>query len=134
MNSHILRSHLGRAGWAVRVSPIHSPVRFFLGQIRPLIDNCRGSLLLETVIAVMVFSMVGTAVMAGLNTAYMSGTKIEAQSAAENIARNQMESVFSLPYQAPGSTHIPQLALLLDIPLALLQRMPSPQLTQILRR
>ncbi len=110
MNSHILRSHLGRAGWAVRVSPIHSPVRFSLGQIRPLIDNCRGSLLLETVIAVMVFSMVGTAVMAGLNTAYTSGARVETQSEAENIARNQMESVFSQPYQAPGSTPYPTIS------------------------
>ncbi len=58
----------------------------------------------------MVFSMVGTAVMAGVNTAYKSGTIVEAQSEAENIARNQMESVFSQPYQTPGSTPYPTIS------------------------
>jgi hypothetical protein len=55
----------------------------------------------------MVFSMVGTAVIAGLNTAYTAGAKVEEQAIAENIARNQMESVFSQAYEAPGQTPYP---------------------------
>jgi type II secretory pathway pseudopilin PulG len=72
-----------------------------------LAGDCRGSLLLETVIAVMVFALVGVAVLAGLSTAYTSGSKTEVQSVAENLARNQVESIFSGPYREPQQTPYP---------------------------
>jgi type II secretory pathway pseudopilin PulG len=62
---------------------------------------------LETVIAVMVFALVGVAVLAGLSTAYTSGSKTEVQSVAENLARNQVESIFSGPYREPQQTPYP---------------------------
>jgi hypothetical protein len=61
----------------------------------------RGGLLAETVVAVMVFTAVGTAVLTGLSTTQVSGSHTWRQSVAENIARNQMEYVASLPYQPP---------------------------------
>ena len=77
------------------------------GQLRTLAGDCRGALLLETVIAIMVFSLVGVAVLGGLSTAYTSGAKTEVQSVAENLARNQVESIFSGPYREPDQTPIP---------------------------
>ncbi|HZA25556.1 MAG TPA: type II secretion system protein [Dehalococcoidia bacterium] len=77
------------------------------GQLRTLAGDCRGALLLETVIAIMVFSLVGVAVLAGLSTAYTSGAKTEVQSVAENLARNQVESIFSGPYREPDQTPYP---------------------------
>jgi len=66
-----------------------------------------GSMLLETVVAVMVFGLVGTAVIGGLGTVNISGAKTESQSIAENIARNQMEYLFSQPYREPQQTPYP---------------------------
>ena len=65
----------------------------------------RGSLMLEMVVAVMVYTLVGSAVMAGLSTTYLSGARTEDQSVAESLGRSQMEYVFSLPYQDPVSTY-----------------------------
>jgi hypothetical protein len=55
----------------------------------------------------MVFALVGVAVLAGLSTAYTAGSKTEVQSTAENLARNQMESIFSQPYREPQQTPYP---------------------------
>ena len=62
---------------------------------------CSGGLLLEAVISVLVFSVVGTGVLSGLSIAHTSTALTEVQTTAEIVARSQMELVFSLPYQAP---------------------------------
>ncbi len=62
-------------------------------------------MLVEVVVAVGVFALVGTAVLAGMSTTHLSGAKTESQSVAENVARNQMEYVFSLPYQTPPGAY-----------------------------
>jgi len=67
----------------------------------------RGSLLLETVVASMVFALVGVAVLSGLSNTYRTGAMVNVHSTAENVARNQMEFVFSQTYQEPGSTPYP---------------------------
>ncbi len=67
----------------------------------------RGSLLLETVVASMVFALVGVAVLSGLSTTYRTGARVNVHSTAENVARNQMEFVFSQGYEEPGSTPYP---------------------------
>ncbi len=69
-----------------------------------LVQGNNGALLVETIIAVLVFSIVGSAVLVGLSTTHTSGARTKSQSTAENIARNQMEYMFSLPYQDPPST------------------------------
>ncbi len=76
-----------------------------VGWLRRFTRDDAGALLVETVLAVVVFTLVGTAVMAGLSTAHSSGAGTERQSVAENIARNQMEYMFSLPYQDPPSSY-----------------------------
>ena len=63
--------------------------------------------MLETAVASMVFALVGTAVLAGLSTSTKTGGKTEEQSIAENIARNQMEFLFSEPYREPNQTAYP---------------------------
>ena len=74
-------------------------------RLRTLSRNCRGEFLMETMIAVMVFALIGTAVLSGVSMAHTSGASTERQSTAENIARNQMEYIFSLPYQNPPSSY-----------------------------
>ena len=66
-----------------------------------LFRDSRGTILLETTVASIVFALVGTAVLSGLSTMYESGLLTEAQSQAENLARNQMEFLFSQPYREP---------------------------------
>jgi type II secretory pathway pseudopilin PulG len=65
----------------------------------------RGSALIESVAAVAIFTMVGAAALAGLAATQRYGNKVEGQSLAENLARSQMEYVFSLPYLAPPATY-----------------------------
>ena len=76
-----------------------------LQELRNLAVGTRGSLLIEAVVATTIFTIVGSAVLVGLSTTHISGAKTEEQSVAENIARNQMEKVFSLPYRDPPSTY-----------------------------
>ena len=74
------------------------------GMVRGLRDpvhDSSGSILLETVVASIIFAMVGTAVLSGLSTMYASGNLTEAQSMAENLARNQMEFAFNQSYREP---------------------------------
>ena len=59
----------------------------------------RGSLLMETVIALVIFVLVGGTVLRGVSTTLLSGASTENQSIAENIARNQLESIAAEPYQ-----------------------------------
>ena len=63
----------------------------FASAVRMFFSDCTGSILLETVIATIIFSVVRVAVLAGLSNAYYSGDKTETQSVAENTVRNQME-------------------------------------------
>ena len=64
----------------------------------------RGSLMVE-VVAVVLFGFVGSAVLAGLSTAHTSGARTKAQAVAENLARNQLEDVFSQPYLSPPASY-----------------------------
>lgn len=66
--------------------------------------DTRGSLLLESTIAITVFAIVGGAVLSGTSTSLKTGDVVEGQSIAEEIARNQMESVFNESYQEPPGT------------------------------
>ena len=67
--------------------------------------NSRGSIMVETVVAVIAFSLVGSAVLVGLSTAHSSASRTDRQSIGENVGRNQMEYIFSLPYQSPPHTY-----------------------------
>ena len=79
----------GRSGWS----------RFWAAM-----RDDRGTFLLETVVASMIFSMVGVAVLSSLGTVNIAGALTEEQSQAENIARNQMEAIFDQVYREPDQT------------------------------
>lgn len=68
----------------------------------PLLGDSRGLMLMETMVAVTVFALVGTAVMMGMNTTYTTSENTEELALAENTARNQMESIFGQTYSPPG--------------------------------
>ncbi len=93
---HGLHPRQGRLGWSG-----------FWAAIR---DN-RGSFLLETIVASMVFSMVGVAVLSSLGTVNIAGALTEEQSQAENIARNKMEHIFDQVYREPDQTPYPVITL-----------------------
>jgi len=65
-----------------------------------------GSLLVETVLVLGVFGILGTAVLSGVQTSYTSKRQFDSQSTAENIVRNQMEYVFEQPYVPPPGTYL----------------------------
>ena len=83
--------------------------RMSLGAVRLLCGrarlNARGSIMAETIIAISILGIVGTAVAASLSTARASGTTVEEAAIAENIARNHLESVFATAYQTPPATY-----------------------------
>ena len=65
------------------------------------VNGQRGGLLLETVVALSVFGVVGTSLMSGIQTSYTTKTQFDIRSRAENIVRNEMETVFAQAYEAP---------------------------------
>ena len=81
-----------------------------VSKIHVLVRDSSGAMLLEAVIASMVFAIVGVAVLSGLSTAYDSGSRTEVQSTGENLARNQMESFFAGPYREPQQTPYPNIS------------------------
>ena len=90
-----------RLGTGRVLSNLPLPVAAVLGRLRAIGMDSRGGLLLETVVAIIVFALIGTTVLVGVSTARRSGAITDNQSIAENIARNQMEYTFSRAYKAP---------------------------------
>ena len=73
----------------------------FVHRLEKTTVDSRGSILLETVVAVIIFALIGAATMVGIQTSTLTGEKVEDKSIAENMARNQMEHVFNQAYKAP---------------------------------
>lgn len=71
------------------------------------VRDSRGALLVESVVAIGVFALIGAAVLASVSSARATGARIELKAVAEKVGRNQMEYIFSLPYQDPQSTPYP---------------------------
>ncbi|MCH7785910.1 MAG: hypothetical protein IIC22_00220 [Chloroflexi bacterium] len=71
-------------------------------RVAALAGGNSGGLLIEVIIAVFVFTLVGTAILSGISTTQISGARVENQSIAENIARNEAEYVMTLAYIPPG--------------------------------
>lgn len=81
--------------------------------------NSLGVTLLETIVALGIFTSAGTAVLLGVGAAHSSSDTTNASTVAENLARIQMEYVASLPYvAAPGdyASIVDDLSLNLTIP------------------
>ena len=64
-----------------------------------------GGLLIETVVALTVFGVLGSAVLSGVQTSFLSKGKFDVQSVAENLVRNQMESALQKTYKAWPDTY-----------------------------
>ena len=64
-----------------------------------------GGLLIETVVALTVFGVLGSAVLSGVQTSHVSKGKFDIQSEAENLVRNQMESALQKTYKAWPDTY-----------------------------
>ena len=67
--------------------------------------NQRGALLLETVVALTVFGVLGSVVLSGVQTSHISKRNFDAQSVSENLVRNQMESTLEQTYKGWPNTY-----------------------------
>ncbi len=65
----------------------------------------RGGLLVELIAVMAAFAVLGTAVLNGVQTSHASKRIFDVHSAAENIARNEMENIFAQPYVPPGQIY-----------------------------
>ena len=76
----------------------------------------RGGMLVETAVAILVFSMVGVVVLSGVSIGAKSSRAIAVQSTLENLARNQIEYVLGQAFQDPDD---PPVACAIDPGLAI---------------
>ena len=76
-----------------------------LARLRTVALDSRGGLLLDTVVATIVFALIGTTVLVGVSTARRTGTIVDNQSIAENLARNQLAYVFDQAYKPPSLSY-----------------------------
>lgn len=74
-------------------------------RFRSATSNSLGITLMETVIALAMFSSAGTAVLLGVGAAHRSSDVVNTNAVAENLARNQMEYVSSLAYVTPPGNY-----------------------------
>ena len=74
-------------------------------RFRSALSNSLGITLMETVIALGIFSSAGTAVLLGVGAAHTSSDRVSASAVDENLARNQMEYVLSQTYVAPPGNY-----------------------------
>ena len=70
-----------------------------------LLTGERGGLLLETLIAITVFGVLGSVMYTGVQTSYISKRNFDIHSRAENIVRTEIESIYAQPYKPPGQTY-----------------------------
>ena len=84
---------------------IELPAKAFVARLRSATFNSLGITLIETVIALAIFSSAGTAVLMGVGAAHTSSDRVKASAIAENLARNQMEYVSTLSYVTPPGSY-----------------------------
>jgi hypothetical protein len=66
-----------------------------------------GALFIEALVAITVFTLLGTAVLTGVSTTLIAAGGIDERATAENAARNQMETILASPYVEPPATVTP---------------------------
>ncbi len=71
-----------------------------------LLRNQRGALLIETVVALAVFGVLGVAVLGAVQTSHITKRDFDIYSTTENLIRNQLEFVLEQPYKDPGQTYL----------------------------
>ena len=85
-------------------------------RIRRFVRDSAGTLLMETIIAVTIFITVSSAAVIGVSTAQRARASIERSAIAENLVRNQMENLFSLPYRSWPHTYASSTGLITSTP------------------
>ena len=80
---------------------VRSLARLVGRSVVALVRDDRGSPMLEAIVGISIFAVVGAAVLGGISTTRRAGASLEQQAIAENIARNHMESLFSVAYREP---------------------------------
>ena len=83
------------------------PFLMLLGRLKTMVLDSRGALLIDSIVAIGVVALIGAAVLASVSSSRTTGSRVEYNAIAEKVGRNQMEYVFSLPYQNPNSTPYP---------------------------
>ena len=74
-------------------------------RFRSVVGKTLGVTLIETIIALAIFSSAGIAVFLGVGTAHKSSDVVNASAVAEYLARNQMEYVWTQPYLSAPDTY-----------------------------
>ena len=69
--------------------------------LQRLLRSQRGTILLETTIALSIFGVVGTAVLSSVSSTHITMGQLDVRSTAGNIARNQLEYTFNDSYYEP---------------------------------
>ena len=87
------------------ITHINDRAKKLKDRIRSAFSNSLGITLMETVIALAMFSSVGTAVLLGVGAAHKSSDVVNTSAIAENLARNQMGYVTSFTYVNPPGTY-----------------------------
>ena len=64
-------------------------------------------MMVEALIAVSVFTLLGAAVLSGSTATRNASASAEQAAVAENIARNQLETILAAPYQDPPHSYAP---------------------------
>ena len=67
----------------------------------------RGTMMVEALIAVSVFTLLGAAVLSGSTSTRNASARAEQAAVAENIARNQLETILAAPYEDPPHSYAP---------------------------
>ena len=83
-------------------------LRCIFRQRRPAVArlrNQRGTMMVEALIAVSVFTLLGAAVLSGSTATRSASASAEQAAVAENIARNQLETILAAPYQDPPHSY-----------------------------
>ena len=61
--------------------------------------------MMEALVAVFVFTVVGVLALRGLSTTRTLGNKLDGQTVAEHVARSQMEHALAQPYASPPNAY-----------------------------
>ena len=86
---------------ALTQTPLPGMARF----LRRLGRNSSGQMLLEVILAISIFGLVGASVLVGVRVAHKTASLVEDHSIAERLARNQMEYVLSQAYKDVGQSY-----------------------------
>ena len=74
---------------------------------RARVGNERGTMMVEALIAVSVFTLLGAAVLSGSSATRNASERAEQAAVAENLARNQLATILAAPYQDPPHSYTP---------------------------